>query len=109
MSALPLQPPKSEVYGAASSPVTRNPPEHAVVDGPDSDNKRRQRVQNANVDGEQSHGRARGEVSLDGDEADLERKKAQQSLAREQAKEARRAGVDVDGGCVRREPRAEVD
>lgn len=43
------------------------------------------------------HGRARGEVSLDGEEADLERKKAQQQVARQQVKDARQRGEDVDG------------
>ncbi|KAK0624090.1 hypothetical protein B0T14DRAFT_565396 [Immersiella caudata] len=91
-------------------------------------------MQNENVDGEQMapegegkvaegvrrkssagtgprwHGRGRGEVTLDGDEADLERKKAQQSWARDQVKEARREGKDVDGGAGAsgRQPSQEV-
>ncbi|KAK4445263.1 hypothetical protein QBC34DRAFT_165490 [Podospora aff. communis PSN243] len=60
--------------------------------------------------GPQWHGRGRGEVTLDGDEADLERKKAQQSWAREEVKEARREGKDVDGGlrASGRQPQPEV-
>ncbi|KAK3339953.1 hypothetical protein B0T25DRAFT_636346 [Lasiosphaeria hispida] len=54
------------------------------------------------------HGRMRGEVTLEGDEADLERKKAQQSWAREEVKSARRVGVDVDGGLGGRQPHAET-
>ncbi|KAK3380482.1 hypothetical protein B0T24DRAFT_717863 [Lasiosphaeria ovina] len=59
------------------------------------------------------HGRVRGEVTLDGDEAGVERKKAQQSLAREQVKAARREGKDVDGrgegNFAGRQPHAEID
>ncbi|KAK4107697.1 hypothetical protein N656DRAFT_802455 [Canariomyces notabilis] len=68
---------------------------------------------------ESLHGRGRGEVSLEANEADLERrvflisKKAQQSVAREQIKDARKMGVDVDGrgqtGPSGRQPRAEID
>ena len=56
------------------------------------------------------HGRGRGEVTLGGEEADLERKKAQQSWAREEVKAARREGRDVDGGAGRsgRQPDTEV-
>ncbi|KAK3374785.1 hypothetical protein B0H63DRAFT_418998 [Podospora didyma] len=58
------------------------------------------------------HGRTRGEFSLDGDEGDFERKKAQQSIRREQVKEARRHGEDVDGRGEGefggRQPQAEV-
>ncbi|KAK0703878.1 hypothetical protein B0T26DRAFT_681501 [Lasiosphaeria miniovina] len=59
------------------------------------------------------HGRVRGEVTLDGGEAGVERKKAQQSLAREQVKAARREGKDVDGrgegNFAGRQPHAEID
>ncbi|KAK1751303.1 hypothetical protein QBC47DRAFT_417240 [Echria macrotheca] len=60
---------------------------------------------------QQQHGRGRGEVDLQGTEADMERKKAQQSFAREEVKEARREGKDVDGGAGAsgRQPRAEID
>ncbi|KAK3311864.1 hypothetical protein B0H66DRAFT_606939 [Apodospora peruviana] len=56
--------------------------------------------------GTQRHGRIRGEVTLGEGDADIERKKAQQSLAREQVKEARREGQDVDGhmGSSERQP-----
>ncbi|EAA29850.2 hypothetical protein GE21DRAFT_3835 [Neurospora crassa] len=56
------------------------------------------------------HGRVRGEVSLEPSEADLERKKMQQSWKREEIKQARKAGKDVDGtsGLSGRQPRPEV-
>ncbi|KAK3505478.1 hypothetical protein B0T13DRAFT_410899 [Neurospora crassa] len=56
------------------------------------------------------HGRVRGEVSLEPSEADLERKKMQQSWKREEIKQARKAGKDVDGtsGLSERQPRPEV-
>ncbi|KAK3947559.1 hypothetical protein QBC32DRAFT_81421 [Pseudoneurospora amorphoporcata] len=61
------------------------------------------------VSGER-HGRVRGEVSLEPSEADLERKKLQQSWKREEIKKARKAGKDVDGtsGLGGRERRPEV-
>ncbi|KAK4227788.1 hypothetical protein QBC38DRAFT_476990 [Podospora fimiseda] len=43
------------------------------------------------------HGRVRGEISLDKEEGDLERKKAQQEVMRGQVMEARERGDDVDG------------
>jgi len=39
----------------------------------------------------------RGEVSLEGAEGDLERKKAQQEVMRKQVMDARKRGEDVDG------------
>ncbi|KAK3334218.1 hypothetical protein B0T19DRAFT_420315 [Cercophora scortea] len=50
------------------------------------------------------HGRVRGEVTLDEDEAEMERKKAQHSLARVQLKEELRKGEGVREG---RRPGAE--
>ncbi|SPQ26202.1 5bf9e24b-d824-4808-8298-0023527227de [Thermothielavioides terrestris] len=59
------------------------------------------------------HGRGRGEVTLQANEAGLERKKQQQAAARKQVVDARRRGEDVDGrglgGPSGRQPRAEVD
>ncbi|KAL2020830.1 hypothetical protein VTK56DRAFT_7923 [Thermocarpiscus australiensis] len=74
---------------------------------------RKRGSKNAGAGGEGLHGRGRGEVPLEPNEADLERKKAQQSVAREQIKEARSKGYDVDGrgtsGPSGRQPRAEID
>ncbi|GAB1320900.1 hypothetical protein MFIFM68171_11110 [Madurella fahalii] len=59
------------------------------------------------------HGRGRGQVTLEATEAGLERKKAQQEVARKQIMDARKRGVDVDGrgesGPSGRQPRAEID
>ncbi|KAA8631097.1 hypothetical protein SMACR_08937 [Sordaria macrospora] len=76
------------------------------------DHHGRERIGSAShreVSGER-HGRVRGEVSLEPSEADLERKKLQQSWKREEIKKARKAGKDVDGtsGLGGREPRPEV-
>ncbi|KAK0647052.1 hypothetical protein B0T16DRAFT_327848 [Cercophora newfieldiana] len=73
--------------------------------------RRKSGTQQGQGQGPEWHGRGRGEVTLEGDEADLERKKAQQSWARDEVKEARREGKDVDGGLGSsgRKPRAEVD
>ncbi|KAK1774760.1 hypothetical protein QBC45DRAFT_423994 [Copromyces sp. CBS 386.78] len=78
----------------------------------ETDHHGRERMGNAShreVSGER-HGRVRGEVSLEPSEADLERKKLQQSWKREEIKKARKAGKDVDGtsGLGAREPRPEV-
>ncbi|KAK5655762.1 hypothetical protein OQA88_5299 [Cercophora sp. LCS_1] len=54
------------------------------------------------------HGRRRGEVTLEGMEAGIERKKAQQSWAREEVKKKRMEGEDVDGSTEQREPETEV-
>ncbi|KAK3994197.1 hypothetical protein QBC44DRAFT_306389 [Cladorrhinum sp. PSN332] len=43
------------------------------------------------------HGRVRGEISLEAEEGDLERKKAQQEVLRRQVMGARKTGEDVDG------------
>lgn len=43
------------------------------------------------------HGRGRGEFSFEGEEGDLERKKAQQEVMRTQVMDARKRGEDVDG------------
>ncbi|KAK3681006.1 hypothetical protein B0T22DRAFT_485581 [Podospora appendiculata] len=79
--------------------------------------------QSENVDGEQQaetgsgsvsgvplrHGRVRGEVTLDGDEAEMERKKAQHSLARVQLKEELRKGEGVcEAGRSQAEPGWEI-
>ncbi|KAJ4385852.1 hypothetical protein N0V85_008050 [Neurospora sp. IMI 360204] len=77
-----------------------------------SDHHGRERMGSAShreVGGER-HGRVRGEVSLEPSEADLERKKLQQSWKREEIKRARKAGKDVDGtsGLGGRQPRPEV-
>ncbi|KAK4187137.1 hypothetical protein QBC35DRAFT_240632 [Podospora australis] len=54
------------------------------------------------------HGRVRGEISLSESEGDLERKKAQQEVARRQVMEARKHGENVDGRAEENEPRKPV-
>ncbi|KAM7194473.1 hypothetical protein V8F20_007999 [Naviculisporaceae sp. PSN 640] len=77
--------------------------EHVETEGRESGQRRRKSSAG------QRHGRIRGEVSLGEDEAELERKKAQQSWDREQIQQARREGKDVDGGSFGARPHAEVD
>ncbi|KAK4239588.1 hypothetical protein C8A03DRAFT_32349 [Achaetomium macrosporum] len=59
------------------------------------------------------HGRGRGEVMLEANEADLERKKQQQAAARKQVMDARKRGEDVDGRetsmTSRRYPSANIE
>lgn len=70
-------------------------------------------LNNHNRGASPGHGRARGEVTLEADEADLERKKQQQAAARKAVMDARKRGEDVDGrgtsGPSGRQPRAEID
>ncbi|KAK0637441.1 hypothetical protein B0T17DRAFT_651998 [Bombardia bombarda] len=80
---------------------------HAVEGAAEGARSSRRRRESSSQN-ERFHGRVRGEVTLDGDEADMERKKAQQSLAREQVKQDRREGKDVDGGSFGAQPRADI-